>query len=243
MFNPLKLYPICDGAETSYADRPLCETNAAFRLCSRSLKPVQTTKQFMKPSNYLRPTANLSLFGAFLFMLYGASYRPQTTAAGIVDHFKVGDVVYSLLAPADFIRLHGNRDRYGNTIWRLLDGETLRETDDLRKSFSSQLRNFVSVPDARGVFIRCMNLDQDTFNGDEGGNRVIGSYQRDDIKSHTHPWTAELERFGGGNNLGEDGDGTSGLNLISPRVTGSFGGRETRPRNITLYAYIKVTEY
>lgn len=195
----------------------------------------------MKLTKYLFPAGNLSFFGAFLFILYGATNRPQV--AGVIDNYKVGDVVYSILEPDDFIRLHGGRDRHGNTMWRALDGEVLRETDDLRKLFSSQLKNKVSLPDSRGVFIRCMNNGQERANGDPDGDRAIGSYQRDDFKSHTHPWVAELEGFAGGGVLGEDGDGRSGSGKTSPRVTGSFGGAETRPRNVTLYIYIKVTEY
>ncbi|KAB7728619.1 hypothetical protein F5984_17410 [Rudanella paleaurantiibacter] len=176
----------------------------------------------MKLHNYFRPTGNLSLFGAFLFMVYGASYRPQSTVAGIVDHYKVGDVVHSILAPADFYRMHGGMDPYGEPKWRLMTGQLLSANTDLRKLFSSQLINGTNLPDARGVFLRGMNEDRSTGSGDAAGNRGIGTYQSDEFKAHNHR-TDILVKWGnwsyGGNNWATQwGDG---------QVTGNTGGAET----------------
>jgi hypothetical protein len=199
----------------------------------------------MKLHNYLRPTANLSLFGAFLFMLYGASYRPQTTAAGIVDHYKVGDVVYSLLDPPNFFRLHGGVDAYGETKWRGLYGSTLSANTDLRKYFSTQLIGGTNLPDARGVFLRGMNEDRSTSTGDANGNRNIGVSQSDMVGSHSH--TSTMRTYpasftNGGLVPAIEAQSPIPSQGRNPITIGPDGGPETRPRNIALYIYIKVSE-
>lgn len=196
----------------------------------------------MKPNIYLRPVGNLSLFGAFLFLLFGASHRPQTTAAaGIIDHFKVGDVVHSVLRPTDFQRLHG-------TGWMLMNGSTLPINADLRlfqASLTDPNVKFTSVPDARGVFLRGMNEGRATSTGDAAGDKNIGVYQSDMVGSHSH--TSVMRTYtanwvSGGPVPALEAQSPIPSQGRNPVTIGPDGGPETRPRNIALYIYIKVNE-
>ena len=83
-----------------------------------------------------------------------------------------------------------------------------------------------NLPDARGEFLR----GWDDGRGVDAG-RVLGSWQADELKAHTHPETRTVD--GGSGYPG--GDGGSLLNTD----TGSTGGDETRPRNIAVLFCIK----
>ncbi|WP_298355137.1 hypothetical protein [Runella sp.] len=187
--------------------------------------------------------SNLWMFGAFLFLLHGATKSLQP--AGVIDHFKVGDVIYSMLPYQDFIRLHG-------TGWMMMDAQGVNASADLRKIFPSVLLNGTNLPDARGRFIRGMSYGgpgsrQDRMNttdGDPDNQRIVGSFQTDDFKSHTH--VLGLRTYNA--NTQDSGPNQVGVEAILPsgNRTGvgiyPTGGAETRPRNIALYIYVKVDE-
>ena len=84
-----------------------------------------------------------------------------------------------------------------------------------------------NVPDLRGEFMR---------GWDDGRgidvNRVFGSAQADELKSHTH--TFNQPNY----NNRADG-GSSSFTGFSNQNTGATGGNETRPRNIAFLACIK----
>ena len=62
--------------------------------------------------------------------------------------------------------------------------------------------------------------------------RALGSFQADEIKAHTHTLTTGAS--GTVSNGGGDRDSDDGT-----QTTSSFGGSETRPRNIAMNYIIK----
>lgn len=154
----------------------------------------------------------------------------------------VGDIKYSLLSKEDFRDINGDG-------WVLLQGQTLsRNADD--ELFSPELvTKFPVLPDATGRFVRSMNANGangDPWSQEHGGAaRMVGEYQDEEFKSHRHEldqmphvgWNTE------GNNGtfridADDGGSWGGTDILL--VTNSKGGAETRPRNISLYLYVKI---
>lgn len=89
-------------------------------------------------------------------------------------------------------------------------------------------RTTFNLPDLRGEFIRSWDDGRTVDNG-----RVIGSWQADEFRSHSH---------GIGITRGRDTDRGSNSSIVSVDNEGQTdpaGGVETRPRNIALLACIK----
>ena len=101
-----------------------------------------------------------------------------------------------------------------------------------------------NIPDLRGMFLR--GVDSGAGNDPNAGERielnpggnsgdVVGSYQSDEIESHSHGIQAR--------------NGGSGLNNISSHAsefassyqasTNNYGGNETRPKNVFVTFIIK----
>lgn len=87
-----------------------------------------------------------------------------------------------------------------------------------------------NLPDLRGEFIR----GYDNGRGVDAA-RSIGSWQADELKSHTHTYNApDFVTEPGGGSGPVQSDNRTTFN------TGATGGSETRPRNIALMACIKI---
>lgn len=146
---------------------------------------------------------------------------------------KVGEVRYSVLKPEQFIHLYGKS-------WVLMDGRNINGTNlfDLTKSDV--------LPDGRGVFIRGANAKRDFQSGDPDGDRAIGSYQSDALRSHTHEYSdAHFAEVNAGNAGLQGNQGNSDFDngrCTTNQTTAPFGGLETRPKNIALYCYVKVNK-
>jgi len=85
------------------------------------------------------------------------------------------------------------------------------------------------LPDLRGEFIRGF----DNGRGVDSG-RTIGSFQADDLKSHTHT-VPTFESY----NSSSVGAVNYGSHSITDISTNASGGNETRPRNIAMMYCIK----
>ncbi|MCR9253697.1 MAG: hypothetical protein NXI20_24995 [bacterium] len=148
----------------------------------------------------------------------------------------LGTVVYSILEPSQFRAINGHG-------WVLMDGGL-----DLYNTYAKQwgdtklaaISGLQKLPDARGVFLRGMNVGQDSTIGDTQKNRKIGSYQSDQFKTHNHKY---INYYKYNDFTAESFSHEAVIKHGSvSRETASSGGLETRPRNITLFIYIKVDD-
>lgn len=135
----------------------------------------------------------------------------------------IGDVKYSIMDPTQFEDQHG-------PDWVLMMGQ------DISGSDLSIATGINTLPDARGVFIRSMNLGR-AEGGDPDGNRRVGSSQSDELRSHQHKISDYKIITVQGRLIGDyDGSSAGEYEEKTTRV----GGPETRPKNIVLYTYIKI---
>ncbi len=137
----------------------------------------------------------------------------------------IGTVVASILTPAKFSELMGADSVY----WKLADSSTASTEFFAATGVSN-------IPDLRGAFLRGINAGRATTTGDPAGERTVGSYQADELKSHSH---TVLQHYVGGANQ-QYGVFASLNELNISRATSAYGGDETRPRNVAVYWYIKV---
>ncbi|MEQ6121473.1 hypothetical protein [Reichenbachiella sp. MALMAid0571] len=155
----------------------------------------------------------------------------------------IGTIVASPLSPSEFIKLSGSTDitDYEENIWTPCDGRKVTGS-----TYYLQINHF--VPDLRGQFIRGFNqmLSSDEavtysngINPDEKDNSKVNgySYQKDELKSHSHSIKYEEEKVAKHSKYQrtvwevQDGDQTS---------TQKTGGSETRPKNLSVYYYIRI---
>jgi len=186
---------------------------------------------------------------ALLFAtLYGFKSSPQT-----LDNSQdsLGTVTASIL---DYDHLSTL-----NSDPKVIDPKTSKWIPaDGRSMVGSQLSKLIGVskaPDLRGRFLRGLNTfyndgqpnlniataDQD----DPSSNRKAGEYQSDMLKTHTHSFSHVIQvgpnephNINGGFRHGAGG--SEGYNNYNNTGENSNGGSETRPKNITVYYYIKI---
>lgn len=160
-----------------------------------------------------------------------ANSVPSDTPVGQVSFFA------TTVAPNGWIECKGSKlnivGEY-NELYKAI-GHTF--TDILNPSVDKS--KYFYAPDLRGYFIR--GLDNGA-NVDEDTTRKLGSIQEDSIESHTHSMSFEKEDTAGGDQQNtlynvdpNDKRGTGSLKLNAD----SFGGAETRPKNIALLPCIK----
>lgn len=146
----------------------------------------------------------------------------------------LGDVKYSILPPDQFVEQNGKG-------WVLMDDKV-----PVRGSAIQSCCGINEIPDARGVFIRSINLNRGDGHGDVDLNRLVGSFQEDALQEHNHH--NRVEKHNGDASLiddwmrpGQNGDHNgSCFEWNTGSVQGANAVAETRPRNIVLYLYIKI---
>jgi hypothetical protein len=78
--------------------------------------------------------------------------------------------------------------------------------------------------------------------GDPNNNRVVADYQGDEVKKHGH--TAQSSgpfAHYGGPGMGLQSDNGQEFTFPNPSITvNDYDGAESRPRNISVYFYIKI---
>lgn len=185
--------------------------------------------------------------GAWLFAIPAVAQDSPVANAATSLPAGIGDVVYSLLPPELFQKVHPGR-------WMLLDGSALPTDAALHTFLQAEGRvdllasapdSPARIPDARGVFIRGLNLGRDAVQGDPAGSdRKMGSWQQDQVGKHRHEYRAYNSKRSGK----ADQDRFNAANMESPNQTttadAGFDGNdtETRPKNIALYVYIKIAD-
>lgn len=146
----------------------------------------------------------------------------------------VGTTIYvpATTAPPGTIKKNGAlllRTAYAR-LWKFAeDSENMAASDDVWKpgQFSpGDGATTFRIPDGRADFVRGLDDGRGVDTG-----RIIGSFQADEIKSHTHSGARTSVRItasaGVNGYYAESGD------------TGATGGIETRPRNVAELACIK----
>lgn len=136
----------------------------------------------------------------------------------------VGTLVLSILNPSQFV---GNLQGPDKKKWILADG-----SDVIGSKFASLFSS--KVPDMRGYFLRGMNHN----GGVDPDIRAIGVPQLDKIKEHKHRVSTRTADTGqGGSKLPYTSGGDSGEWWSE---TQPDGAHETRPKNMSVYIYIKI---
>ncbi len=132
--------------------------------------------------------------------------------------------------------------------WILCDGRSLLRTEypDLFAvigvTYGAADGTHFYIPDYRGLFLRGADEGADADpdrnsrldRGDGTTGDVVGTRQADELKAHTHAYD---QPFFTGSPTGSGASRVEGLNAGAP--TGSTGGNETRPRNVSVHWLIK----
>lgn len=169
------------------------------------------------------------------------------------DSTPLGTVISSMLDWEKFqIATESNKESGGtwkseSSYWSPCDGRKV--PDSAFEDLTSQ----TNVPDLRGVFLRGLNVfdpygemgiipkvlpaRKDVVDG-----RTVGSFQEDELKSHSHT-TSLYGSTGGGVNFADPikiASTDQGLRYSNANTVNAFGGIETRPKNVSIYYYIKI---
>lgn len=147
----------------------------------------------------------------------------------------VGTIVSSGFSPTDFFKLYGGNIQ---KEWVPADGREIPKTSKYAK-----IKNEYNIPDLRGLFIRGLNeFEQGKVRNDgkedpAGKGRVYGEYQVDSFKKHSHSFVLPQHKWGkvSGTTLTIGNGGNA-----SHETSHSSDAKETRPRNIAVYYYIKI---
>ena len=172
------------------------------------------------------------------FSIFSTNWRKKLAQFGVGS--SVGEVKSSMLTEGEFQAIHG-------TQWTLMDGKTVSGSD------YHTLKGVVTIPDARGQFLRGKNNGRNDGHEDAAGERSLGNRQSDAIQGHKHAPQSQgagefiYNRGSSGtiapNNAGTvwdrtpspigipSEDGTNGV----PRTTS-----ETRSKNIAVNYFIKI---
>jgi hypothetical protein len=149
----------------------------------------------------------------------------------------VGEVRFSLLSPADFLNLYGSD-------WTLLDGQNV-SSKPIAPYLPSELQidGGVFLPDARGRFLRMINHGAEADVGDPAGQRHVGNSQADSVASHAHQYAvprADGSKRRAGK-AGEDRFNALRTDDNTTETTAVAGGDETRPRNVAVNVYVRIS--
>lgn len=174
----------------------------------------------------------MKLLSSFILILVFGQLNAQVDSLGCTG--ALGDAKYSILAIDDFQEVNGD-------CWVLMEGQNIS---------SSRLGayGYSEIPDARGYFIRAHDThdhdDPDRVDQDRSTTLPVGSIQMDQFKSHNHnlgahglmrTYTLNSSATGGFDNTITEPN-IRDLPLQMP----NRGGTETRPKNISLYLYIRI---
>jgi hypothetical protein len=151
----------------------------------------------------------------------------------------VGTVVASMLAPKEFAKLVGDETNFDTRVaqWVPADGRSVAGSKYASAATST-------APDVRGVFVRGLNYSETDRNrastepawADTDPSRQPGSLQVDSMKEHAVMFPGRHQVM----------TGNTGFWTLSPQVYNGAAGipvageKESRPKNIALFHYIKI---
>lgn len=175
-------------------------------------------------ANFFAGTSALAVANGGTGATDAAGARTALGAASTLDMVPSGAVFYFAAATAPTGYLVCNGSAVSRTTYAALFaviGTTFGAGDG---------STTFALPDLRGEFIR----GWDNSRGVDSG-RSFGTFQADELKSHTHSITHYYESNNSGSNIA----GGTGSSTVTWN-TNATGGSETRPRNIALLPCIKV---
>lgn len=157
----------------------------------------------------------------------------------------IGTIISSVLSYDAFLEANGFllTTDMSKAVWIPCDGRTLN---------GSKYKDFGTVPDLRGLFLRGVNdygvsypnvgIVKDDHKNTESKN--AGDFQNDAFEKHHHDinyYRGVHWDFPGTTNAGAVQPLNAGQGLEHGEATGNAGeATETRPRNISVYYYIKI---
>ncbi len=174
-------------------------------------------------------------------------YVVEASDSGFGKEFPIGSVLTTVLDWNSFSQITEDKPSSEwdakKSKWAPADGRSVASSKYQRKIGKN------NVPDLRGVFLRGLNKFDpfestsvaDVQKDPEGETRVAGEFQPDIFKSHFH--TTEKLTLGhkdhGYDPPAEDLDpgGWAGYKRLK---TDSKGGLETRPKNVTVFYYVRI---
>lgn len=155
----------------------------------------------------------------------------------------IGTIITSYLNFEQFNTATKNNDKSPGGIWTSAKSKWApSDGRPVPNSKFQTLTSQTSVPDLRGMFLRGLNsfdpyqpvpiISSEKADPD---NRIVGSYQPDEFKRHTHTYSSDVTSnfAGGGNTSPRFVQGTTSN-------TSPAGGDESRPKNVAVYYYIKI---
>ncbi len=174
----------------------------------------------------------------------------------IMDQLPVGTIIASVLEPAVFLTDACKKK------WHLADDSAIPIGSEYEKIVSNaKIKSKHRLPDLRGVFLRGLNVGRNDGREDrDGEKRLAGHYQPHSTAlptnlftgitnvagQHEHSYNKASDyNSGAGNHARAKPSGATGTTSVSGKhnhiVTVNGGGdKETRPRNVAVYFYIKI---
>jgi len=170
----------------------------------------------------------------------------EAIETGFGKEFPIGSVITSILDWNSFSQI--TEDKASSewdaetSKWAPADGRNISASKLTRKTGQA------NVPDLRGVFLRGLNSFDPFYRikptevgqlDPDGDERSVGDFQMDTIKSHSHNLFHynQTEKIEKRDNY--DRDRLVPSNNVNKK-TENFGGKETRPKNRTVFYYIRI---
>lgn len=153
----------------------------------------------------------------------------------------IGTIITSMIPPLIFPRIAGEQGGYNpvNSKWVPADGR-----DVSGSLYAKEISTL--VPDLRGMFLRGLNYSEDDrvrtdeYKDPDGAKRKAGDQQLDCLKNHEHTGSLFSRAQDGKNGTSPTTlRGWYGDSGRSP-IVASEGGAETRPKNTSVYYYIRI---
>ncbi|UBB89935.1 hypothetical protein J4771_00870 [Candidatus Kaistella beijingensis] len=194
-------------------------------------------------------------------------YRIPANPSGFNKDFPVGTIITSYLSWDEFQKVTQNNlnnpdgDKWNSKFskWAPCDGRAITSDAGIARA----TENLTNMPDLRGVFLRGLNIfdDREYRNGvspvsqsqKDPENRIRGVIQEDAFKKHNHGGGAHIHNIhgetgsAGGKGSIHTGDNRSSTQWDgnpnfgnSGEIINSEGDKETRPKNIAVYYYIRI---
>ena len=188
----------------------------------------------------LRPDEDFTVSVSFIPGVAPASLSISKSKIKKSTDTPIGTIVSSMLNYQQFLEVNGLKFEgdINKTIWVPCDGRDIGSNDGTYGAYSGG-----KAPDLRGLFLRAVN-DMGAYTATvptpisanlNPENKKAGQVQQDANKSHTHGITTYAGK-----------EARSGGSIVNvwlndrPTRTQPDGAAESRPKNVSVYYYIKI---